>query len=78
MTPEERNARSARIRELLDHPDVKDVFSEVESDLTGEWKRTFDTPGRENLWQAIRALGLIQAKLASWSHADLSAFKRSK
>lgn len=78
MTPEERNGRAARIREFLDHPDVKDAFAEVESDLTGEWKRTFDTQGRENIWQAIRALGLFQAKLAAWSHADLSAFKRGR
>ena len=78
LTVEQRNARASRLRELLENDDVKDAFATIEAELTEEWKNTFDANERENLWRTIRVMGMLQSRLGSWSHADLSAIKRLK
>ena len=78
MSPEERAARAVAIRALLDDPNVKTAFAQVETDLTGEWRRCFDAAERENLWRALNVMDRLQTWLRSGANADLTALRRVK
>jgi len=76
MNAEERAARAVAIRALLDDPNVKTAFAQVEADLTGEWRRCFDAAERENLWRALNVMDRLQTWLRSGASADLTALRR--
>ena len=76
MSAEERAARAAAIRALLDDPNVKAGFAQIEADLTGEWRRCFDAAERENLWRAMNVMDRLQTWLRSGASADLTALRR--
>lgn len=78
MTGEERAARAARLRALLDDADVRDALVAVEADLVAAWQGCFDPSERDNLWRAQHALGLLRSKLSAWAQADISALKRTR
>jgi hypothetical protein len=78
MTPEQRAARAVSVRALLDDPNVKDAFASIESDIMGEWRRTFDPAERENLWRAINIMDRLQTWLLSGATSDLTALRRAK
>lgn len=78
MTPEERAARAIAVRELLNDQNVKDAFASIEADLMAEWKRTFDTTERENLWRAVSVMERLKTWLQSAASHDLTALKRVK
>jgi hypothetical protein len=78
MSPEERAARAVAIRALLDDPNVRAAFAQVEADLTGEWRRCFDACERENLWRALNVMDRLQTWLRSGASADLVAMRRVK
>jgi hypothetical protein len=78
MIAEERNARASRLRELLEHQDVKDAIASIESDLTKAWRACHDTQERENLWRSQHILGLLTQRLATWTNADIVAIRRMK
>lgn len=78
MTPEQRALRAVAVRALLDDQNVKDAFASIEQDLTDEWKRTFDTVERDNLWRAINVMERLKSWLISAASHDLTALKRAK
>lgn len=78
MTPEQRALRAVAVRALLDDQNVKDAFASIEQDLTDEWKRTFDTVERDNLWRAINVMERLKSWLTSAASHDLTALKRTK
>lgn len=78
MSPEERTARGARVRALLEDPDVKDALAMVEDDLLSEWKKCHDVAERENLWRAVNTIDRLKTYLLSMASSDLTAMRRAK
>jgi len=78
MSQEERAARAVAIRALIDDPNVKAAFVQIEADLTDEWRRCFDAAERENLWRALNVMDRLQTWLRSGASADLTALRRAR
>lgn len=78
MTIEARAARSIRLRELLDLPDVRDALASVEGDLIDGWRACHDSVQRETLWHTLHAFGLLRSRLMNWSQSDISALARKR
>lgn len=83
MTAEERAARGARMRELMQGGEIEESLSNIEAQLSDEWKRTFDPAQRENLWRTVRVLELLRADIGQimgdgkMAQHQLSALKRA-
>ena len=75
-TPEQRAARAAAIRALLDDANVKAAFAQVEQDLVDAWRRCHDPAERENLWRAVQVMERMLCWLRSAASADLTAVRR--
>lgn len=67
MTPEERRVRASRIRELLQHDEVNNAFTDIEAQFVEQWKDAFDAKERDNLWQAVRILRQLRQHLGALS-----------
>jgi hypothetical protein len=78
VNADERRARAARVRELLDDADVKDALAGIEADLVGEWKRSQTTEERENCWRALNIMERLRTYLTSCASSDLTALRRAK
>ena len=78
MSPDQRAARAARLRALLDNADVKDALASVESDLVDGWRACRDSGQRETLWHTLHAFGLLRARLMTWSQSDIAALARKR
>jgi uncharacterized protein (DUF2267 family) len=78
MSPEERNARASRLRDLLENSDAKDAIASIDDEITAAWRNCPDPHERDNLWRAQHLLGLLTRRLATWSNADLTALRRVK
>jgi hypothetical protein len=78
MTAEERAARSARLHELMNNPDVKDAVASVEADLVETWRTCFDAAERDRLWHTLQAFGLLTGKLTNWSTSDLQGLRKGR
>jgi hypothetical protein len=61
----ERDARSSRIRELLEHDEIGAAFDEVKQRFIAQWEQTRDPAFRENMWMAVNILTLVRTHLAS-------------
>ena len=78
MSVDERAARAAAIRALLDDANVKAAFAQVEADLVGEWRRCFDAAERDNLWRALQVMERLRSWLLSGATGDMAALRRAK
>lgn len=78
MSPEERAARSARIRELLAHSEVQAAFAQIDADLINEWKNSRETNERENCWHALQIMERLKTWLNSNASSDLTALRKAK
>lgn len=78
MNAEQRAMRALRIRELVNNPDVKAAWEQIEADLTEEWRKSFTTEERENCWRAINVMDRLKTYLNSYQSADLTALRRQK
>lgn len=67
MTPSERQARGARIKELLSSEDVQAALESVEDDIISEWRKTV-WPWRQRMkWNELRGLERLRTRLASYA-----------
>lgn len=67
MTPNERAARGARIKELLAHEDVQAALTEIEQDIIGEWRKTPWSWRQRMKWNELRGLERLRSRLASYA-----------
>lgn len=78
MTPAERAGRAIAVKALLEDPNIKDAFAQIESDLIAEWRKTFDANERENLWRAVNVMDRLKTWMLSAASHDLTALRRTK
>ncbi len=78
MMPQHRAARAVAARALLADPTVIDALSAIENDLIGEWRRSFSTDERENIWRALNVMDRLRQYLTSYASHDLTALRRTK
>jgi hypothetical protein len=76
LTDAEKAARAARIKDLLDHPEVKAAFAYVEDSFIGEWRRAQTSAERENMWLALQIVERVRTWMLSTSSGDLTAIRR--
>lgn len=74
----ERQARSARLHELMNNGDVRDAVASVEADLIATWRSCFDAAERDRLWHTLQAFGLLTSKLTNWSTSDLAGLRKGR
>lgn len=67
MTPDERAARGARVKELLASDDVQAALAECEKDIVAEWRKAFTARGRERKWNELRGLERLKDRLATYA-----------
>ena len=67
MTPNEREARGARIREFLSHDDVRAALDEIEQDIIGEWRKSRWDRTRNAKWNELRGLERLRTRLANYA-----------
>lgn len=77
MTPETRLARAIAVKALLDDPNVKDAFAEIEADLFTEWRNCHDAQERENLWRAMNIIDRLKGWMASAASHEMVAMRRA-
>ncbi len=78
MNQGERQARSARLHDMMNNGDVKDAIDSVEADLVAEWRTCFDAAERDNLWHTLRAFDRLKSKLVNWSTSDIRALAKGR
>lgn len=76
LSDAEKATRAARIKELLDHPEVKAAFAYVEETFIGEWRRAQTPAERENMWLALQIVERVRVWMQSTSSGDLTAVRR--
>jgi hypothetical protein len=67
MTPGERQARAARVKEFLAHDDVKAALTEIEQDIISEWRRTPWFWRQRMKWNELRGLERLKQRLANYA-----------
>lgn len=67
MTPNERAARGARVKELLEHEDVQAALADIEQDIITEWRKTPWWWRQRMKWNELRGLERLRSRLASYA-----------
>lgn len=67
MTPQERQARGARVREFLAHADVQAALAEIEQDIIAEWRKTPWFWRQRMKWSELRGLERLKSRLATYA-----------
>lgn len=67
MTDAERQARGLRVREFLQHDDVKAALAEIEQDITDEWKSSLSWWGQIKKWNELRGLERLKVRLTNYA-----------
>lgn len=67
MTPQERAARGARIKELLAHDDVQAALAEIEQDIIDEWRKTPWFWRQRLKWSELKGLDRLRSRLTSYA-----------
>ena len=67
MNEGERQGRALRVREFLEHDDVKAALAEIEQDIITEWKRTPWFWRQRMKWNELRGLERLQTRLANYA-----------
>lgn len=84
MTPEERAARAARFRAVVEDGEIAEAFDGLEAQLIKEWKAATEAPEAENLWRAVKSLNLLRSYMRQAIDGGrlppdgLSAIKRAR
>jgi len=67
VTPEQRRARGIATRILIDDPNVKEAFDQIEADVMAQWGRTVWWPKQRRLWHDLQAVRRLRQTLASFA-----------
>lgn len=67
MTPEQRRARGIASRILVDDPNVKDAFEQIEADIVAQWGRSWWPIKQKRLWHDLQAVRRLRQTLASFA-----------
>lgn len=81
MTPAERQSRAITFRAAMEDGILSECLSSVENQFMNEWKVTFSSEERENIWRTIRVIQLMRSHMASIVAGErdgIAAIKRLK
>lgn len=70
MKPEHRRARGIAAQAILNDATIQAAWSDIEDDLRKQWEACWLPRKRDRIWNELRHLKALRAKLASYtSHA---------
>lgn len=67
MSPEQRRARGIGTKVLINDPNVKDAFDQIEASIMAEWGRSWWPIKQRRLWHDLQAVRRLRQTLASFA-----------
>lgn len=67
MKPEERRARAYAAKALMDDETIKAGWQAIEDELRAQWEACWLPRKRDRIWNELRHLKSLKAKLASFA-----------
>lgn len=64
------------MRRLMDDPDIRSGWNDIEQQFVREWRNCPDPEQRENLWRALKVMEKLEVFMRSASVSDVTPIKR--